>query len=205
MDDLARRAAEQMEKDRRKRLGMYKCKSCPRRTCTGCTDASVWNAELRRIEACKDSEDRPLRIKVPRDDLFFRGRVLWDVDNGAIVRKWLYGNLVYLPGGLQLSLLDEENNLRCYCVDRGTEGRYTGVRDSWGTKVWEGDIVLYVEATGTGDCANIVDEVKYAPGRFILGKSGRPLSDFTENPAVYKYLSVLGNVHDNLEWLEADK
>jgi hypothetical protein len=130
---------------------------------------------------------------------------LWDVDDGRLVRKWVYGNLIYYPGGLGISLLDEEDVPRVYRIDNGTEGRYTGLRDSWGTKVWEGDIVMYFEVTGPSDCNRIVDEVKYAPARFVPGKSGRPLSDFIEHSAIYKYLSVLGNVHDNPGILEANK
>jgi hypothetical protein len=108
---------------------------------------------------------------------------------------------VYLPGGLQLSLLDEDNQLRCYCIDRGTEGRKTGVIDFEGTPVWEGDIVVCTTLYGD----RIVDEVRYAPGRFILAKSGLRLSDFANSNDPNRRLVVIGNVHDHPERLEANK
>jgi uncharacterized phage protein (TIGR01671 family) len=98
-------------------------------------------------------------------------------------------------------------NIVPYEVIPETVGQWTGLCDKNGKKIYEGDIVQVHEYMFTEFKVTSTDFVKYENGSFVLNDTyssdgcnelGNVLSLYDD----YKYIIVIGNVHDNLELLK---
>lgn len=77
-----------------------------------------------------------------------------------------------------------------YVVDQ-----FTGLQDSKSQDIYEGDIVR-IQCPGGGDFEDTVGSVFWYDGRYLHGNTeGRP------GKALWKYATVIGNVHQNPELL----
>ena len=101
----------------------------------------------------------------------------WDIDG----RIWVTAD----DGKNGIELIDEEANLM----------QYTGLRDKNGREIYEGDIVKVIYQYW-GKLGNRY-EVKFKQGAFYVKYS--LLSETSPST------SVIGNVHENPELLEAEK
>lgn len=135
-------------------------------------------------------------------EILFRGK---RVDNG----EWVYG--AFVPDALEMLKgargLDgfirrcnaESGEVEMFEVDRETVGRFTGLTDKNGWKIFEWDIVRHVESGKNG-------RVSYMPeycGFLIYCKSDNLYcwlynNDFTK-------IEVIGNIHDNPELLKGEE
>ncbi len=116
-------------------------------------------------------------------EIKFRGKRL---DNG----KWVFGDLMTkYPHHEGLTIV--EHGCVYHEVDPKTVGQYTGLKDKHGGEIYEDDIVRPL-SEGYGDA--YFDE-----GQFWINWSEglQPLVD------CYRELTVVGNIHDNPELLEA--
>ena len=131
-------------------------------------------------------------------DLLFRAKRL---DND----EWIEGSYVHLnlgrhyifTGKLDLTQHNYNSHIgfECFEVNPGTVGQYTGVDDTNGTKIFEGDIVQYTYATNS-DLTHI-GCVVYGSGEFYIEDiaSGEDafMSSLTDDDYTYK---VIGNIYD---------
>jgi uncharacterized phage protein (TIGR01671 family) len=117
-------------------------------------------------------------------EIIFRGK---RTDNG----EWVYGDLEHLSYGIII--------IQVYMVDPETVSQYTGLNDSAGKKVFEGDIVrvsyskagtvIGVVSWAESECAFMAD-VKHGLTHIFMNLGKHP-----------KAVKVLGNVHDTPELL----
>lgn len=115
-------------------------------------------------------------------EIWFRGK---RVDNG----EWIEGGFL---DTLSLKKRYVGNMFECEEVIPETFGKYTGLTDKNGTKIFEGDIIAH---EGT------LYEVKYSTGqvRFLA-----VLPNGVFNPCAFQACVVIGNIHDNPELLKGE-
>lgn len=124
---------------------------------------------------------------------------------------WAYGDLITVVGGNDIRVRSKISDLNAYHipVDPDTVGQFTGLRDSDGRDIYEGDIVSVRE-----DGEEQRHEVRY------MGDIGYPAFDlvpettgwccetsgFMLNCMIGSGLEVrvIGNIHDNPDLMEAE-
>lgn len=131
-------------------------------------------------------------------EILFRGK---RIDNG----EWVEGHLIWCEDG-RARIIPSHTDIFCYEMDESiiqtvahrvipeTVGRYTGLTDKNGNKIFEGDVL----ATPVDYLGAVMDIVKYKNGSFwrINGARDKP---YLKGAALSK---VIGNIHDNPELLD---
>lgn len=142
-------------------------------------------------------------------NIVFRGRTAYG--------EWVYGSLVSVPGDDGFAAIqfqvpfvsyegsvmeDGEYHFRAETVDPATISEYTGLKDSFGTEIFEGDVLgwdfhdctaLYVVVW---DTANARFGIRQQSGKF-----GSGILDQLKSASMDARCRVVGNVHDNPESL----
>ena len=139
---------------------------------------------------------------IMKREIKFRGKRL---SEGNPTDRWAYGSLRCDYGGINSdSIFNRDSDPELYsvgiraceiynpkthntcAVNPDTVGQYTGLRDTKGAEIYEGDIVTTGKHTG---------EVKWMPGKccFQISPGGVFLSPRCE---------VVGNIFDNPELIE---
>lgn len=134
-------------------------------------------------------------------DILFRGK---RTDFG----EWVEGSLIaFSDGDMFICCADTAPDvLNKYAVDPTTVGQYTGLTDKNGVKIFEGDIVRYIDP----DTQEYDIGEKYVAGwdeeeacvLFELFVYGESISYDVFNQKQAKNLEVIGNIHDNPELLK---
>lgn len=144
-------------------------------------------------------------------EIEFRGKVkniadshsshnLWD-------GTWVYGDLeVHRGDGRTLihCYHEDERYYRQYDVDESTIGQYTGLTDSTGTKIYEGDIVHFVNHDDDVEekYRRIVSALTYDKGSFLVNFYDNFMESLYEYATdVDRTAEVIGNIYDNPELL----
>ena len=129
-------------------------------------------------------------------DILFRGK--W-VDDG----EWVEGFPYITHGGEhQIRYYDSESNIEncSHTVIPDTLGRFSGLTDRNGVKIFEGDIIEFDHPyNGKSIHAVVQDGCGWNLSNFYASCFDYPGCAFSEGP---KYMTVIGNVHDNPELLE---
>ena len=113
----------------------------------------------------------------------FRGKIINTWDKNKNTGDWVYGNLIqnedasFIVEKVKDSFIgycDDCDKVfaNMYRVDEKTIGQYTGVRDIYQIRIFEGDIVAYDEDVNTGrgysKKRKITGIVRYVDNRFLI-------------------------------------
>ena len=136
-------------------------------------------------------------------EILFRGK---RVDNG----EWVYGHYGEYTNmrseTISAMSVPNKNSIYgnlCYDVDPSTVGQYTGLTDKNGKKIFIDDIVEAKQPPFIQ--RGVVTQL--SDGLYVFkGKKYHDIIDFKlENVNLERCLSVIGNIHDNLELLEVEE
>lgn len=125
-------------------------------------------------------------------EILFRGK---RKDNGEFV----YGNL-FIPDkpDTPTQICIGTNVVRItYDVVPETVGQYTGLTDKNGKKIFEGDILKFIDS----DCEGIYLKVVFKDCAFLLDDNGIIPENLLPSYS-WLGLEVIGNIHDNPDLLE---
>ena len=128
-------------------------------------------------------------------EILFRGK---RIDNG----EWVEGSLLAWPDGSAEICYDNPENDDEFLksiVYPETVGQYTGLTDKNGKKVFEGDIVRTYRNEETFD--RMMVEWYEDSASFVLAPQKR-FHHYESLMNSHIYLEVIGNIHDNPEFLE---
>ena len=134
-------------------------------------------------------------------EILFRGK---DCKNG----NWCYGFLTYTPHGHHPQIIVVTSSKSIYIdVIPETVGQYTGLKDKNGMKIFEGDIVKYIDKYGQEVLSYTVEWSKDSCMFFLkcIGFDDRYNSDFDVFYGEPEPFEVIGNIHDNPELVRKDK
>lgn len=108
--------------------------------------------------------------------------------------EWVYGSLLRWPDGdcTILESKDGKNYVWKREIEPNTVGQYTGLRDTDGREIYEGDIVR----TSVAKDAIGVVEWNNDQASFVVHMKGR-----TQCYPLSKSDKIIGNIHDNPELL----
>lgn len=119
-------------------------------------------------------------------EILFRGK---RIDND----KWITDSETYIKDGDGIWLSDEDLNVVKIIPE--TLGRFTGLTDKNGTKIYEGDIIK-----GKGKKVFAVEYSRNIAG--FITKGFGVLCCPCMNTGTMKFYEVIGNIHDNPELLK---
>lgn len=117
-------------------------------------------------------------------EILFRGKDL----SGIMNHGWFYGSLdlSFNPEFPRIICKDRFDNTIYIEVDKETVGQFTGIKDKNGTKIFEGDILLY------DNVQKVV--VSFKNGQFVIDHYAINLLCERNNKS-----EVIGNIYDNPE------
>ena len=134
-------------------------------------------------------------------EIKFRGRGVFVFD--ATHSNWYYGYLLR-KRDVRFTIRTHDEDREFY-VDPATVGQFTGLKDSEDKEIYEGDVVR-VDSYGEESIHKIVYGDYWQYPAFDL----EPYLDCESNGVSYcmadneTTITVIGNVHDNPDLLEAD-
>ena len=130
-------------------------------------------------------------------DILFRGKILGLTD-------WSYGYYAK-SGENHFILLDTDNEDNYSIVDPETVGQYTGLKDTDGRRIFEGDIVQWKDENFN----NYTSVVEWCGEKWNYPAFDLAKHDYECNGLQYVHedciIEVIGNIHDNPELLEVKK
>jgi hypothetical protein len=121
-------------------------------------------------------------------EILFRGKIAKEA------KDFFYGHYYEENGKHYIANGETGAWIRCF-MDPKTIGQYTGLDDKNGKRIFQGDIVNIIFRDGSTQ----LNEVCYVNGRFSL--VGESKLDF--NAHNFIHISVIGNIYDNPELMEA--
>lgn len=128
-----------------------------------------------------------LKVSDAMREIKFRGR---DGDN------WYYGSLFVNECGH--TTICTPKSFWMKPVNADTVGQFTGLLDSNGREIYEGDL-LEISPPVYDECKDFKFPVFYHKGAFII-TGGIELCDFL----TFGKVTIIGNIHDNPDLLEVE-
>lgn len=132
-------------------------------------------------------------------EILFRGK---RIDNG----EWETGSLVYARMGTSEEQAGIADKMTAYHtpVIPDTVGQYTGLTDKNGKKIFEGDIVKYIEIDIDGSDDKYIGVIYYnqSKANYVIQKRKYMVNFVT---SWIGDVEVIGNIYDNPELLEVEE
>ena len=131
-------------------------------------------------------------------EIKFRGKSLID-------GRWIYGDLFRtdLDGGVAIQYYDEVDGWMTENVNPNTVCQFTGLKDSNGKEIYEGDIIRRIARISFyGNNKASAHVVKFGEDGIYNGFYLEPQCDaffVSHNSFIFE---VIGNIHDNPELME---
>ena len=124
-------------------------------------------------------------------EILFRGKTVCDGD-------WIYGGITWNPSKKEVFIHTEWDEGK---VIPETVGQFTGLTDKNGIKIFEGDVVKFIDIDFDGSERKAVGVMAWnrKAANFDIVKGTYRL-DF-HYPTLFEEIEVIGNVHDNPELL----
>lgn len=144
-------------------------------------------------------------------EILFRGQTrrygekLKNVGGEKMKSNWVYGGIFPNNNGGDFAIIyQQEPNIKKYSVYADTVGQYTGLTDKNGVKIFEGDIVSFIDTTSTenGYSEQCCIGKVYWDNETLSFEVSNRLS--AESYEVLSECVIVGNIYDNPELLEED-
>lgn len=122
--------------------------------------------------------------------------------------QWVYGYLLEgVFGDVMIQEKDKHGFLSCSVVDAETVGQFTGLKDSKGKDIYEGDIVQFVSTDAKDyaaewDFENLGNMPVRSEVTWSNDAIGFRLKKSSRFKVVKEMLDLIGNIHDNPELLK---
>lgn len=115
--------------------------------------------------------------------------------------QWRYG---YLE---RQDLLYDENYDCSSTIQIETLGQYIGLKDKTGKKIYEGDVVKFIDYDSYDEGFENAGVVKYGGNMFyVTNRYSLDMEDLVDDLEGFMYCEVIGNIHDDPEmWEEYDE
>jgi uncharacterized phage protein (TIGR01671 family) len=131
-------------------------------------------------------------------------------DGSKVPSHWVYGHVMQGNGcysiiyGSEFENYINESNGK-FCVYSDTVGQYTGLKDKYGKRIFEGDIIrAKIEGGNHKGFTWQNMPVDFQQGAFCLNDQNGRVFCVLGAFAPYVSLEVIGNIHDNPELLNAE-
>lgn len=121
---------------------------------------------------------------------------------GENTDRWEFGNLVKFANG-DCAIINgsgSDSYLLIHVIPE-TVGQYTGLKDKNGVKIFEGDVVGYLNSIESGNGVVIFDACAFLFNWIDIDETDSLLRYFQCS----KELEVIGNIHDNPELMGETK
>lgn len=119
--------------------------------------------------------------------------------------EWVCGDLVhYNHSHTHISIAEKECKEQ-YFVHPETVGQFIGIKDSKGREIYEGDILEYYnEITQKSHLSGLVIYNEHAAAFNVVNpENGHYLYIKPTDDGIDETLTIIGNIHDNPELMEA--
>lgn len=130
----------------------------------------------------------------------FRGKRICD-------KRWIYGH--YLDENGRYYILNDKfqfllKRLMIYKVYPDTIGQFTGLHDSEGREIYEGDILEVTEITFEREPRKVTGVVVYkeSMAEYVIQTKDRMAGSSLGMNELEHITRIIGNIHDNPELLE---
>ena len=127
-------------------------------------------------------------------EILFRGK---DAESGKWLYGWVFGEKAKSIIELDTQYVSEEGVEAYYTsvVIPETVGQYTGLDDKNGVKIFEGDVVRYLNSIESGNGVVIFDACAFLFNWIDIDETDSLLRHFQCS----EELKIIGNIHDNQE------
>lgn len=128
------------------------------------------------------------------------------LDGTPVESKWVYGGICQFNEDRSI-IYQTKPEFKKYSVYTDTVGQYTGLTDRNGRKIFEGDIIKYVDKYGQEVLSYIVEWSKDSCMFFLkcIGFDDRFDSNFDVFYGEPEPFEIIGNIHDNPELVRKDE